>query len=475
MIRRRVLAWVAWRDLRRVLAGRRLGLAGLALAVLLPLGALPLQPPAAQEPGVPVVQGEIPAALAGQLRTSRTAQVHLAGDDPIVVSATALPRAVREALESIESEPSVTVLRWRPALLLPSRNLLVALLAISLLTGPLAESLPGEREEGTMETLLAAAISRGELVGGKWLAWTASASGVALLGCITGMLTGAQQPGLWLLGVPLSVSVAVALGLWLVRRAGDAMSGATAPMRVIPVVAVALLGGAWWLSVRSTLLAAAVPLGGGLMLAGGMLQTPGEAVVALMSTAAATVGLLSVTARALTQPRSSAVGSGGLVAAGAVLWWLPVMGPAVWQWAGRGEMVDGAAGLRAGGALLLLAALVVVAGDPQRARRVRFSKRGALLAAGVGLLLVALESLPGTMAAPAGLTALLVALGQEVWFRGVLLRQLGVRRAWLSWVLIVGLAAPLHAAVSGALLSWLSSRYGLFAALAAAMIWRLLG
>ena len=89
MIRRSALVRVAWRDLRRVLAGRRIGLAGLALALLLPLGSLPLQPATTSRAAVvPTVQGEIPAALAGRLQSSDEARVRLTGDDPIVVSAT---------------------------------------------------------------------------------------------------------------------------------------------------------------------------------------------------------------------------------------------------------------------------------------------------------------------------------------------------------------------------------------------------
>ncbi|MFT5686976.1 MAG: hypothetical protein ACI8RZ_007933, partial [Myxococcota bacterium] len=331
MLRPRMLAMVAWRDLRRVLAGRRLGFIGLALALLLPVGAIPLKAPQRGVESSPVVQGEIPAALEGKLRLSQDAPVRLSGSDPIIVQTATLPGAVRRVLNTIEEEPYVTRIVWRPELNLPGRNLLVALLAISLLTGPLAESLPGEREEGTLETLLVAAISRGEVVGGKWLAWTGAASVMALLGGGAGLLTGAQELGLWVLGVPLSVSVAVALGMWLVRSAGDAMSGATAPMRVIPVVAVALLGVSWWLSSTNAVLAAAVPLGGGLLMAGGMVGEPAAVLAAIGGTVLACVGLLAGTAHALTQPEGRAGRGGGLLVVGAVLWWLPVAGPVVWQ------------------------------------------------------------------------------------------------------------------------------------------------
>ncbi|MDG1482481.1 MAG: hypothetical protein P8R54_23020, partial [Myxococcota bacterium] len=182
MIRPRALGVVAWRDLRRVLAGRRLGFIGLSLAMLLPVGAIPLQAPQQRAPEIPAVQGEIPAALEGELLRSESASVRLSGSEPITVQASTIPGGLRRVLNTLEEEPSVTRVMWRPELTLPGRNLLVALLAISLLTGPLAESLPGEREEGTLETLLAAALSRGEVVGGKWLAWTTAASTMALLG-----------------------------------------------------------------------------------------------------------------------------------------------------------------------------------------------------------------------------------------------------------------------------------------------------
>ncbi len=466
-----VVAAVAERDLRRVLAGRR-GFIGLALALLLPLGAIPVAMPAREQAAIPAVQGEVPAALEGRLRLSEDAPVRLSGSDPIRVQATSLPASVRDELERIEGEPSVTRMLWRPELRLPGRNLLVALLAISLLTGPLAESLPGEREEGTLETLLAAAISRGELVGGKWLAWTVAASVMALLGGGSGLLTGAQRPGLWALGVPLSVSVAVALGMWLVRGAGDAMSGATAPMRVIPVVAVALLGLSWWLAPTSAVLAAAVPLGGGLLMAGGMVTQPLAVLAALCGTAAATAALLAGTAAALTRTGDATRRGGGLLVAGAVLWWLPVHGPAIWRWAGRPELVDAEAGLLAGGALLLLASLVALARDPHLAPPRRPTGPG--LAAGVAAgVLLALT--PGAPATPIGVALIAVVLGQELWFRGVLQARLGAWRTAAAWVVIVGAVAPLHAAASGLLLCGLSSRYGVFAAIVAALVWRVAG
>ena len=152
-----------------------------------------------------------------------------------------------------------------------------------------------------------------------------------------------------------------------------------------------------------------------------------------------------------------------------------MLGPTVWKWAGRGAVVDATAGLRAGGMLLLLASVVVVVRDPHRAWQVRRSWRGVLLAAAAGGLLVVMQQLPGAMAAPAGLAALLVVLGQELWFRGVLLERIGAWRAVVIWVVIVGAAAPIQAAISGALLSYLSRCYGLFAAILAALFWRLLG
>ncbi len=475
MIRPRTLGVVAWRDLRRVLAGRRLGFIGLALAMLLPIGAIPLQAPQRGPPEVPVVQGEIPAELEGKLLHSGSASVRLVGSDPITARAATLPSGVRRVLNTLDEEPSVTRVLWRPGLVLPGRNLLVALLAISLLTGPLAESLPGEREQGTLETLLAAAISRGEVVGGKWLAWTAAASTMALLGGGAGLLTGAQQVGLWVLGVPLSVSVAVALGMWLVRSAGDAMSGATAPMRVIPVVAVALLGVSWWLSSSSAVLAAAIPLGGGLLMAGGMVSEPAAVLAAIGGAALATIVLLAATAHALTRTEGGAERGGGLLLIGAALWWLPVSGPELWGWAGRGEVVDASAGLLAGGALLLLAALVVTAREPHPAPRRRATWPGLALGSAAGVLLAGLQQLPGGMAMPAGAAAVVVVIGQELWFRSILLSRLGVWWSTAVWIGVVGLTAPVHAAVSGLVLGVLSRRHGVLVAILAALIWRVAG
>ena len=476
MIRPRVLAVVAWRDLRRVLAGRRLGFVGLALALLLPVGAIPISRSAPEAASIVVVSGDIPEALAGRVRLEDGAAVQLSGADPVVVTASHLPNSLRKELATIEEEPRVTVKRFRPELKLPGRNLLIALLAISLLTGPLAESLPGEREQGTLDALLAAAISRGELVGGKWLAWTGAASGMALLGGGAGLLTGAQHPGLWVLGVRRAGWVAGGLGLWRVRFAGDAVGGARAALRVMPVVAVVLLSVSWWLSGTSPVLAAAVPLGGGLLMAGGMVSAPGPVVAALIGTGVATTGLLAGVAHALAHPGSRAPRRGGLLLMGAVAWWLPVLGPEVWQWAGRPEMVDADAGLLAGGLLLLLASAVSLARDTTPPPPEMPTVVGLGMGLGGGLLLAGLQQLVGGLALPGGLAAiLLVVVGQELWFRSVMLHTLGGWRSVVVWVVVVSPTAPLQGAAVGLLLCGLSSRYGVFTAMLAALVWRLLG
>ena len=147
----------------------------------------------------------------------------------------------------------------------------------------------------------------------------------------------------------------------------------------------------------------------------------------------------------------------------------------MWAWAGRAEMVDADAGLRAGGALLLLSGLAVLARQTKSMDWKPPTLHGVLAGLGGGALLVGLQQLPGAMTLATGLTALVVVAGQELWFRGVLQRQVGWLWSVVLWVVIVGPGAPLHAAVAGLLLSWLSRCYGLFAAIMAAGLWRLLG
>lgn len=478
---------VAWRDLRRVISGRkRFSLPLLALFLLLPVGALPLPAPEAPTgpPPTPAVQGEVPAALGGQLRVHPDAAVRLEAGPPVVAEGAFVPARLRAVLDTLDGDGALSVRYHRPPLRLPGRSMLVALLAISLLTGPLAESLPGEREEGTFETLLAAALSHGELIVGKWLAWTAAASAAALLSSISGRVTGAQAAGPWLFGVPLSLAVAVASGLWLVRRAGDVIGGAAAPMRVIPSLAVMAVGLAWLAAQAHPLLGAALPLGGALLLAGGMLDGALPVLVCTLSTAATVAVLLAGTARDLQRtPSRRAAARWGLAAGAALCWWLPVTAPAAWGLAGRAELVDPASGVRAAGLLALLLAATAAARDTQPVSWRRPGWPGLLLAVAAGGGLALLSNLPtalpvdGVLAArllarPTGLFgAVALAVGGEALFRGVLSARLGMWPALALWVLIVHPLDPILGLASGLALGWLARNHGLTAAIVGALVW----
>jgi hypothetical protein len=486
-MRPRVIWAVAWRDLRRVVSGRkRYSLPLLAALLLLPVGAMPL--PSADTPTgpppLPIIQGEIPPQLREVLRSDPSAASTLSPGPPVVLHAPFVTPRMRSALDSLDEAPPLVVRNHRTPLQLPGRSLLVALIAISLLTGPLAESLPGEREEGTFETLLAAALSRGELVAGKWLAWTLAASTAAILSSLSGMLTGAQSPGAWLIGVPLALSVAVAGGLWLVRSASDVVGGAAAPMRVIPSAAVLALGLAWLAAQYHPLLGAAFPLGGPLLLASGLLSGVLPILVCLASTAAVVAVLLRATARDLQRPPGRAeAATWGLILGAAVCFWLPVAAPAAWSLAGRGELVDPAAGIRAAGVLATLLATTTFARDVRAPRWRRPSGIGLLLAIAAGLGLSLLDnlslSLPvsGPLAErlltrPSDLTgALALAIGGELLFRGILTRRLGSVGALVAWVVLVHPLDPLVGLASGIALGYVARNHGITMSIVGALLW----
>lgn len=482
---------VAWRDLATVHAGRsRWGLPLLALGLLLPVGAVPLELsiPRPDAQAALHVAGEIPAALQERLVADPQAPVRLEGAAPVRVVARSLPSGLRAALDTLGG-PVVRVQTTPLALKLPGRSLLVALLAISLLTGPLAESLPGERSRGTLEVLLTAAISRIELVTGKWLAWTLWGGAASVLAAVGGMMSGAQAPGLWPLALPLVSGTAVALGLWLVRGAADVVGGAAIPMRVVPAIAIGLAGLAWGLSAVDPLLGAAVPLGGALLVAGAVITGPAALVAAALGSGLATAWLLRRTASDIeTSAQASRAGVGAVVLAVAGLWGLAVAGPGVWAIAGNAAFdAPVQAGLLAGGACLSGLAAVVCARDAVwpavgawRGWVVGLVGAallwgGSRLSAGwtwdAGPMAPMVERLAMGLGGASGAGMLAVALGQEWVFRDLLRRRVGEGWALMAWVLVVGLANPILGLWSGIVLTGLARRWGLGAAVVASLGW----
>jgi hypothetical protein len=172
---------------------------------------------------------------------------------------------------------------------------------------------------------------------------------------------GAIEPGGWIVGI-LWRCVVVALALWLVRNAGDVVGGATIPMRVLPVVAIALLAAAWWLSGYAHVLGASVPIGGALLLTGDVVGGRTCIVAAILTHVAAVAFLLLRTADALQEidPKETPERwrSVALVLAPIFLWWITVGGAGVWDMAGHPVPTASAtsSGLAGGVILVLLAA-----------------------------------------------------------------------------------------------------------------------
>ena len=485
---------IAVQDWRVVLGGSGwLRLPSLAAAILLPAAALqlpqaPIGPP--RERPLVAVSGPIPFALQGVVTEDESSETRIVATDPIRFGGP-IPDDLRRGLDRNLGSPTVQVRLTAPDVG-AIRPVFVLLLAISLLTGPMSESLPAERSERTLEVLLSSAITRVELVLGKWLAWTLAAVAAALASVAGGLLSGAIEPGGWIVGIPLAIAVVVALALWLVRNAGDVVGGATIPMRVLPVVAMVLLAAAWWLSGYAHVLGAAVPIGGALLLTGDVVGGTTCIVTAILTHVAAVALLLVRTADALQEidPKETPERwrSKALVLAPILLWWIAVGGAGVWDMAGHPVPTASAvsSGLAGGVILVLLGA--VVAAQP-RGVAVRFPRlplksvavavlAGALLAAAMPVLPAVPSPLlaPPTerlaaLAYPAGFVGLVVLLGQELVFRVVLPSRAGALVAVLAWTIAITPFDPLGGLLSGTVLMALVGGGGIGAVLLARCTW----
>lgn len=509
---------VAHYEMRSHMAGRQgLRFAALALSLLLPLGllrlpfsnvgrngkAVPLAPGAVSNSidpiapaNLPVVSGIVPPQLVGKLLHDANSRVEIVSQSPLRLRAESVPDDLRAALETLPERARVEVRRFRAALRLPGRSLFIAILAVSLLTGPLAEALPGERSRRTLEVLLSAGISRAELIGGKWLAWTISATLTAWLAAAGSCYNNVQAPGWWLAGLPLFIASAVAFGLWLVRLVDDLVGGAAAPMRVLPVVAGVLGLLAQSLQPLSPALAAMVPLGGPLLLAADILVvTPSAVVSAVLGTIVFVTAVLALTARDLDRfdivtgiKRHGAIGLGAVAL---LLWWLTVAGPAVWSLAGNAKAVSPiASSLLAGGLVLLGCAAIACAREgvwpwPHVTRRALI---GGLL---VGVLLAAAgpfslrftsaphwaEALSARLAASAtpsldAPVAALACLAGQAWlFRFGVAGRAGWLVGALLWTLAIAPLDPFAALPAALALGLLGAGAGVQSALIAQAVW----
>ncbi|HYC53505.1 MAG TPA: ABC transporter permease subunit, partial [Candidatus Binatia bacterium] len=485
--------------------GRRFLL--LALVLLLPAGLIP-SPLASvgtagrRETPVPVldkpvaVRGVVPDLLRQHLTVSPAGEAEIVGESPVRVRAPDVPDDLRAALNTLPGKPRVEVRRYRPPVRLPGRSILIAILAISLLTGPLAEALPGERARRTLEVLLSAGISRAELVGGKWLTWTAWASVTAYAAAATSIVSGVQPAGLWLLGLPLFIGAAVALGMWLVRLVDDVVGGAAAPMRVLPAAASLMAGVAWSFHSISPALSAAVPLGGPLLVAADMLDRPIDVAAAAAGTALFTSWLLVRTGADLDRFDAAGGvrrhGAIGLASVATILWWLAVAGPAVWILAGNAQATAALPrSYLAGGAALLGCALLACAREG-RLPWTALTARAAAWSAAIGLLLGMSGPLALRIAAPpawaqplaerllsaavpdlssAPIAGLVAIAGQTWLFRFVLAPRSGWVVACVLWAVAVSPFDPLSALPASIALGLLAKAHGAPAAALAHLLW----
>jgi len=517
-------------EMRSHMTGRpALKLLGVAAMLMLPAGFLPTPKLRATEPppvvagqpgsnadtaGPPVpakirVRGRIPASLESHFTPSERSSVELRGSNPVTVVTGDVPTELRAALETLSGPVRLEYRTIVLPLRLPGRSLLIALLAISLLTGPLADALPGERARRTLEVLLSAGITRGELVGGKWLAWTASATGTAAVAAALACWRGVQLPGWWLFGLPLFIGSTVAFGLWLVRLVDDVVGGSAAPMRVLPVAAGIMAAIAYAVDKVSPVAAAAVPIGGPLLVAADIFSSGTQLLAASAGTGLFVVAILTRTGHDLDRVDLTSSptrwGAVGLSAVATVMWWLAVGGPAVWAGGPAGAASSLVTPIRqsmmVGGIALLACALVAIARESQRApappRAARNWPNTVLVTLAVASVLAAsgplqvLElgaarptvdamldrlreaALPTTMiTGGAALIAGLASItGQAVMFRYVVTVRLGWWIAGLLWCVTVCPWSPWSALPASLALGALAASQGWIAALVAQLVW----
>jgi len=524
----RLLA-VARYEARCHMTGRQaLRLIGVATALLLPAAAVnvapvrsllfPEPPAAASAGGEPEwgvgppppkklrVSGTIPAALESRMQFVAESPYRIRGENPVILSAPQVSPEMRSALDTLDGPVRLEVRTYSFKYHLPGRSLLIAILAVSLLTGPLADALPGERARRTLEVLLTTGITRGELIGGKWLAWTLSSTATAVVAAAIACLRGVQAPGWWVVGLPLFIASAVAFGLWLVRLVDDVVGGSAAPMRVLPVAAGSTALLASGISGFSPVAAAAVPLGGPLLVAGDIFQSGPQLLAATAGTVLFVTAVLTLTGRDLDRVDTSSSptrwGAVGLSAVATLLWWLSVAGPRVW---GSGITTDLVTpmpqSMMVGGLALLSCACVAVARE-MRSGRVTVVRSTSLVTSAVVTLAVAAAlaasgplpaldfaparetihsmldrlregALPVTMTASPwiALAAVLSIVGQAVLFRGVVATRAGWVTASVLWCLAVCPLSPWSALSASFALGALAASHGTLAALVAHALW----
>lgn len=483
---------VARRDLIRVYAGDggrralRMALVMVVSVAAVPCGATPYPAPLAATLGV---SGQPPESVLEVAQWRADAPIRVDAGRPIRVSGRRVPPTLRAALDRGSQGPTVRVRRTRPRPLRPGRNLWVVLLAASLLTGPLVESLPGERSQGTWETLRAAPVSALALLTGKWLAWTSAATLVACMGIGVGIASGVQTVAPALAGVPLALGSIVALGLWLLRSVEDPSGAATIPIRVIPVVLLA--GGAVSMGIapKASVLAAAVPFGGPLWLVAGEGVTWSQVLAAATGTTLCVLSLLMHGAGSVDRrrrPPREGLESLAVACLAVLVGWSGGLVPSLLSADGEtltrvenGRLVAGL------GWMLLLAVGMLRQNKPVAHERLGLPVRGLLEAAMTGMVLASAKSLlprlsdfggqaasfVGTAADGSAVVVLLISVvGQELLFRGPLAARMHPAWSIGAWVIAAQPAHPIYGSCGGVLLWWLAQRRGVVACILAHLL-----
>jgi len=510
---RRIIA-IAQRDLAQELKGRRgWVLPAIMAGLLLPLSGAPV--PGAnqiiQNPTI-TVSGDVPEDVLaidfvqevdeGLLSFRRDEQ------GTLLVRGMPIHPQIRAALDG--GEPAVTVQVARRDVRLPNRSLLFALISASTLTGAVSGSIAGERTHKTLVALLAASITRMELICGKALAWGGMGAATALLAATVSIVLGRLDAGWWLLPLPTVPIATVAVGLFLVRRASDLIGGTTVTLRVLPAMLAALGLLASFVGTTSPLAASAIPLGGALMTAGS--TWGGHAGPALLSTASTlltTALCLWLTARDLEESPGTSVRQPWAAAAvllgflAALAWWIPIIGPILWTAAGNPQITEqlpARPGIAAGVMGLGLMSMVRGARARDAAEALSFRNPiagtwGWALWVGVALAITAsvsglvpmaddpllararLRMADGMVPVWAGPTLMLGSiLADEFLFRGWLQKTVGGPTATVIWTVVKAPFDPIRGLLTGGMLAMLTHRAGgsVLPAILAHGIWALL-
>lgn len=483
------------------LRGRRgWALPVIAAGLLLPVAGIGMggrAPPAPKPPPAIVISGEVPPEVASLPQVQAKDKGGLAfrkDQGTVLVRGPGVPPAVREALDG--DQPTLRLeVKQRP-LRLPGRTLILALISASILTTAISGSLAGERSRRTLETLLASSATRGEIITGKWLAWSSFGAMQAVLASLIAIAAGNVAAGPWLIPLAVVPGAAVAVGLYLVRRAADLVGGTTVTMRVLPAV-LAITGIlAWVLGRTDPMYGALVPLGGALIAAGNTWDGWGPPLLATVVSGGCTAGLLWLTTRDLERPSLRQAGPKPLASAlwalviGIAAWWTPVLGPTVWAAAGNPTLADQLSRPAAAiaGSAGLLVFCVLAAGrspDPRRTvGMVRPDAPGWRVAAATALAILALpvsglvtgwtpvpadplldgarQQLAGALQpATAGIGVVTITIvAQELFWRGWLYRRSGAVFAVLAFTVVHSPLDPLRGLFLGVVLVALTAVAG---------------